>query len=125
MALSGVYKIFDQENDVVNNIKATISSSIWSGGSGTLTSYFTSSAQSSSTGNYFLDVYKTSPQTDTEAEVQFSVAYGHFEGSGSVGNKGAVGNRASAVRSSISSRVIFSSALSSRSSSLSLSLSLL
>jgi len=98
MALSGVYKIFDQENDVVNNIKATISSGIWSGGSGTLTSYFTSSAQSSSTGNYFLDVYKTSPQTDTEAEVQFSVAYGHLNGSGSKGTVGAAtGNRATAA----------------------------
>ena len=59
MALAGAYKLFDQENDVVNNIKATVSSGIWSGGVGTLTTFFSQSAQSSSTGNYFYDVYKT------------------------------------------------------------------
>ena len=57
MALAGAYKLFDQENDVVKNIKATISSGIWSGGASTLTSMFSQSAQSSSTGNYFYDVY--------------------------------------------------------------------
>ncbi len=100
MALAGAYKLFDQENDVVKNIKATISSGIWSGGANTLTAgmYFTQSAQSSSTGNYFLDVYKTSPATDSEAEIQFSLAYGHLHGSGSLGTVGAAtGNRASAA----------------------------
>ena len=98
MALAGAYKLFDQENDVVSNIKATISSGIWSGGAGTLTTFFSQSAQSSSTGNYFFDVYKTSPATDSEAEVQFSLAYGHLHGSGSKGTVGAAtGNRASAA----------------------------
>ena len=100
MALAGAYKLFDQENDVVKNIKATISSGIWSSGANTLTAgmYFTQSAQSSSTGNYFLDVYKTSPATDSEAEIQFSLAYGHLHGSGSLGTVGAAtGNRASAA----------------------------
>ena len=98
MALAGAYKLFDQENDVVSNIKATISSGIWSSGAGTLTTFFSQSAQSSSTGNYFFDVYKTSPATDSEAEVQFSLAYGHLHGSGSKGTVGAAtGNRASAA----------------------------
>ena len=100
MALAGAYKLFDQENDVVKNIKATISSGIWSSGANTLSSgmFFTQSAQSSSTGNYFFDVYKTSPATDSEAEIQFSLAYGHLHGSGSKGTVGsATGNRASAA----------------------------
>ena len=100
MALAGAYKLFDQENDVVKNIKATISSGIWSSGANTLSSgmFFTQSAQSSSTGNYFFDVYKTSPATDSEAEIQFSLAYGHLHGSGSKGTAGsATGNRASAA----------------------------
>ena len=60
--------------------------------------FFTQSAQSSSTGNYFFDVYKTSPATDSEAEIQFSLAYGHLHGSGSKGTVGsATGNRASAA----------------------------
>ena len=87
MALAGAFKLFDQENDVVSNIKATISSGIWSSGANTLTAgmFFTQSAQSSSTGNYFFDIYKTSPATDSEAEIQFSLAYGHLHGSGSKG----------------------------------------
>ena len=30
MALSGAFKLFDEENDVVKNIKSVISSGIWS-----------------------------------------------------------------------------------------------
>tara|TARA_R100000008_G_scaffold76795_2_gene56846 strand:+ start:2414 stop:3472 length:1059 start_codon:yes stop_codon:yes gene_type:complete len=98
MALSGAFKLFEQEDDIVKNIKATISSGIWSGGSATLTAYYTSSAQSSSTGDYFYDIYKTNPASDTEAEVQFSVTYGHEHGSGSLGTRGAAtGDRASAA----------------------------
>ena len=44
MALAGAYKLFDQENDVVSNIKAVISSGIWSSGQGTITTFFTQSA---------------------------------------------------------------------------------
>ena len=73
---------------------------MWSSGANTLTSgmFLTQSAQSQSTGNYYFDVYKTSPATDSEAEVQFSLAYGHLHGSGSKGTVGAAtGNRASAA----------------------------
>ena len=98
MALSGAFKLFDTDNDVVKNIKSTISSGLWSGGVGTLTSFFTQSAQSASSGDYYYDIYKTSPLTDSEAEVQFSVTYGHIHGSGSMGTKGAAtGNRSTAA----------------------------
>ena len=98
MALSGAFKLFDANNDVVKNIKSTISSGIWSGGSGTLAAYYTQSAQSSSLGDYYYDIYKTSPLTDSEAEVQFSITYGHLHGSGSLGTVGAAtGNRATAA----------------------------
>ncbi len=83
--------------DVLSGIRDVISSGMWSGGSGTLSTYFTSSTQSGSTGAYYLDVYKTNPDSDTSSEVQFSVAYGHFNGSGSKGGRGIVGNRASAA----------------------------
>ena len=95
MALQGVYKLFNEDTDVVRNIKGVISSGIC--GTGTLTTFFTKAAQSSSNGQYYLDVYKTNPASDSEAEVQFSVAYAHYHGSGSKGTKGAAtGNRASA-----------------------------
>ena len=98
MALSGAFKLFDADNDVVKNIKSTISSGIWSGGSGTLSAFYSQSAQSSSNGAYYYDIYKTIPATDSEAEVQFSITYGHLEGSGSLGTVGAAtGNRATAA----------------------------
>ena len=50
-----------------------------------MTTFHTSSVQSGSTGRYFYEVYKDDPASDTTAEVQFSVAYGHFDGSGSYG----------------------------------------
>ena len=47
-----VYKIFDQSNDVISNIKDTVSSGMWENGSGTLTSFFKSSTQSGSSGTH-------------------------------------------------------------------------
>ena len=75
----------------------TISSGMWASGAGTITSFFTSSAQSASNGQYFLDVYAADPQSDSTAQSQFSIAYGHFFGSGSKGLKGTAGDRASAT----------------------------
>ena len=81
---------------MISGLRDVISSGMWSGGTGTLTSMFTSSTQSGSTGEYYLDVYKTDPDADSTAEIQFSVAYAHYNGSGSLGNRGAVGKRATA-----------------------------
>ena len=67
-----VYKIFDQTNDVISNIKDTVSSGMWENGSSTLTSFFTSSTQSGSSGTHYFDVYGTNPQTTTTAKAQFS-----------------------------------------------------
>jgi len=63
----------------------SITSTCWSDNRITLTSFFTSSAQADSTsGDYFLDVYDGNPSTSTSASVQFSIAYGDTDGSGSV-----------------------------------------
>tara|TARA_R100000988_G_C3986254_1_gene159917 strand:+ start:181 stop:1242 length:1062 start_codon:yes stop_codon:yes gene_type:complete len=69
--------------DKRTNIPSTISSPVWSGGSATLTAFYTGSTQSGSSGNYYYDVYDK-VGTDSTREVQFSVAYGHFDGSGSL-----------------------------------------
>ena len=66
------------------------------GVSGNLTTFHTSSTQSSSNASYYLDVYKENPDADSTAEVQFSIAYIHYHGSGSLGNVGATGKRATA-----------------------------
>ena len=99
-----IYKNFNIEDaaslessDVVTNVKDIISSGMWENGSGTLTAFYTSSTQSSSNHQYYLDVYGTNPQSDSTAKPQFSIAYGHLNGSGSAGAVGVDGYRASAT----------------------------
>ena len=58
----------------------SITSTLWTGGTPILNQFFTSSATSSF--NTFLDVYQTG-SLRSDAEVQFSIAYGEVEGSGS------------------------------------------
>ena len=86
--MAEIYTRFRDDEDIITSIQQTISSGMWSGGTGTLSSFYTSSVQSGSTGQYYYDVYKTDPASDSEAEIQFSVAYGHKGGSGSLGQTG-------------------------------------
>lgn len=75
---------FNQEDDVVVD-RQTVSAGLWSSNAGTLSQLFTSSVQTASTGQYYIDVYNVATSsTTTTPEIQFSVAYGHKEGSGSL-----------------------------------------
>ena len=58
----------------------SITSTLWTGQTPTLEQFFTSSATSSF--NTYLDVYQTG-SLRSDAEVQFAIAYGEAEGSGS------------------------------------------
>lgn len=81
----GIYKQFG-EFDKVNEKIEVVTTGLWSGDSGSLTNVFTSSAQVGSTSaNYYYNVYDydTKDYAD-KTEVQFAVAYGHRDGSGSV-----------------------------------------
>lgn len=69
-------------DDIVSDIDQTISTGIWTGDTGSLNAFYTSSTQSGSTGNYYLDVYDK-VGSDSTREVQFAVTYGHYYGSGS------------------------------------------
>ena len=72
---NGIYKKFGTIDKVTNRTEI-VTSGIWSGDEGSLTTFFTSSAQrDSSTGKYYLDVYNVATSSDA-AEVQFSIAYG-------------------------------------------------
>ena len=83
-------------DDIVREISQTISSGIWSEGASSLTSYFTSSVQSSSNGAYYMQVYNKDV-SDASSAKQFSVLYGHKGGSGSAGKPGVDGYRETAV----------------------------
>jgi hypothetical protein len=80
---TGLYKRFG-EFDKVNAKIEVVTTGLWSADSGSLTSFFTASSQTDQSGKYYYNVYQTDPiDTDIE-EVQFAVAYGHVDGSGSV-----------------------------------------
>jgi len=78
---NGVYKRFGSVDKVTNKTEI-VTSGIWSGDSGSLTAFYTSSAQvQSATGKYYIDVYNL-PTSSTASEVQFSLAYGDINGYG-------------------------------------------
>ena len=80
---NGIYKKFGAIDKVTNRTEI-VTSGIWSGDAGSLTAFYTSSAQlNSATGKYYLDVYNENPLTSDIAEVQFSIAYGDAAASGS------------------------------------------
>ena len=70
-------------DDKRTDVLSTISSPLWSNGSATLTAFYTGSVQSGSSGNYYYDIYNKAG-SDSTRQVQFAVAYGHIEGSGSL-----------------------------------------
>jgi uncharacterized protein YfiM (DUF2279 family) len=73
------FKRFDPQDFVVSS--DSITSTLWSTGTPTLTSFFTSSTQvASSAGNYYISVYNTS---STDQETQFDIVYADLLGSGS------------------------------------------
>ena len=81
---TGIYKRFG-EFDKVNAKVEVITTGLWTGDTGSLTAAYTSSTQiTAASGDYYYNVYNADPGTDTTAEVQFGVAYGHVNGSGSV-----------------------------------------
>ena len=81
---TGIYKRFG-EFDKVNAKVEVITTGLWTGDTGSLTAAYTSSTQvAAASGDYYYNVYNADPATDTTAEVQFGVAYGHVNGSGSV-----------------------------------------
>ena len=89
------YKNFTNE-DVSNGI-GTVTSGIFQDGASSIATFFSSSTQYTNTGDYNIDVYRYNPGANASASVQFGVVYGHREGSGSLGTKGATGDRTTAA----------------------------
>ena len=77
---NGIYKRFG-EFDQVNGKVQVVTTGLWSGDTGSLSSFFTSSTQEvAASSNYYLNACDSSAISD----VQFAVAYGHKFGSGSI-----------------------------------------
>jgi hypothetical protein len=82
---TGIYKRFG-DFDKVNAKIEIVTTGIWSNGSGSLTQFFTSSTQArtENSGQFYYNVYDKNPVTNSDtAEVQFAIAYGNVNGSGS------------------------------------------
>lgn len=98
--MAEIYKMFTGD-DVIQGDIQTISQPIWSENMNPYSAsyapgigFFTSSAQMSQSGDYYINVYQRDPVNDNNAQVQFAVAYGHKWGSGSYGDPNTVGNNA-------------------------------
>jgi hypothetical protein len=80
---TGIYKRFG-DFDKVNAKIEIVTTGIWSNGSGSLTTFFTSSTQArtDNSGQFYYNVYDKNPSDET-SEIQFAVAYGNINGSGS------------------------------------------
>jgi len=77
------YKSLDPQDFLVS--ADTITAPCWTNYSSPLTAMYTSSVQVAGTsGNYYLNVYNADPSTNTSAEIQFNIAYGNINGSGSL-----------------------------------------
>ena len=70
----------DLTNDDRVNDVAIVTSGLFQDGSSNITTFFTSSTQSGSSGTHYFDVYGTNPQSTTTAKAQFSIAYAHLNG---------------------------------------------
>ena len=76
------FKRFDPEDFLIS--ADSITAGAWTSNVPTLTEFYTSSVQASSTsGNYYLSIFQTG-STLSDAEVQFNIAFGDSAGSGSV-----------------------------------------
>jgi len=85
------FKAFQPTDIVISSDSVT--ATLWSTNTPTLTTFITSSTQVASTaGNYYYNVFQTA-STQTGAEVQFAIAYGNANGSGSLNFNNLVNGR--------------------------------
>jgi hypothetical protein len=81
---TGLYKRFG-EFDKVNAKIEVVTTGLWSNDSGSLTALYTASSQTTAaSGKYYYNILNSDPNIGDSEEVQFAVAYGHVDGSGSV-----------------------------------------
>ncbi len=83
-----IFTRFDM-GDIVPNQQETITRAMWSGNVGNLLTFFTGSTLTDTQTRYYYDIYNSSSGA-CGSDVQFSIAYGHKNGSGSADEGGQV-----------------------------------
>ena len=87
---NGIYKKFG-DFDVISNKIEVVTEGLWSNGSGSLNGAIATGSTTTIAGHsgsdaskYYLNVFLTGSNTGSSAPIEFAVAYGHKNGSGSV-----------------------------------------
>ena len=82
--LGRIYTNFDPTDDVLPNNIETVTRGLFAGNTGSLTSMFTSSNLTATQKTYIQEIFSTGdPASNNNANSELSMAYGHFNGSGS------------------------------------------
>jgi hypothetical protein len=77
------FKTLDPQDFLVS--ADSVTAPCWTNYVSPITALYTSSVQVAGTsGNYYLNIYNSDPSIDTSAEIQFNIAYGNTNGSGSL-----------------------------------------
>lgn len=77
---TGIYKRFGEFDQITGKVEV-VTTGLWSGDTGSLTTFFDDTTLASHT--YYTNVYDKDFSSDTSATIQFAVAYGHIDGGGS------------------------------------------
>jgi len=91
--LGRIFTDFDPTDDVLPNNVETVTRGLFAGNTGSLTNMFTSSLLSATQKTYFQEIFSTDdPSRNVSAGSELSMAYGHFNGSGSKDLSGNLNN---------------------------------
>ena len=83
-----IFTRFDN-GDIVPNQQEVVTRALWSGNVGNLLTFYTSSTQNANSKQYYYSVYN-SGSGECGSDVQFAVAWGHKQGSGSADQGGQI-----------------------------------
>jgi len=87
------FDLNETSGDVRNNQQETVTKGLFAGNTGSFTTMFTSSNLTATQKSYYQEVYSTGdPASNPNAKVEYSVAYGHYAGSGSLDTTGNLNN---------------------------------
>jgi len=87
-----IFTPFQTPDDVLSNQVETVTKGLFSSNTGSMTSFYSSSTATTAQRSYFYELYDKDPETDTTATPMLSIAYGHYNGSGSVDTTGNLNN---------------------------------
>lgn len=82
------FTIFNVNDDVITGVPSRVTYAMWSNNVSILQTFFTASNQSppaeTNDSRYYYNVYGVGGAASASAQVEFSIAYGHISGSGSI-----------------------------------------